>query len=85
MHIVSCQNLRILSHIHNMDIGSLHISCRGVFRTQSNLHVNYFSKKAPSQMFDWILNTPLHYPFAELVASNMLQMFIAETNFEEEN
>ena len=67
-----------------MDIGSLHISCRGVFRTQ-NLYVNYFSKKAPSQMFDWILNTPLHYPFAESVASNVLQMFIAETNFEEEN
>ena len=36
-------------------------------------------------MFNWILNTPLHYPFAELVASNIIQTFIAETNFEEEN
>ena len=30
--------------------------CGGVFRTQSN--VNYFCKKAPSQIFDCVLNTP---------------------------
>ena len=43
-----------------------------LFRTQSNIHnrvfcednerflaVNYFHKKAPSQIFHWILNTPL--------------------------
>ena len=31
-----------------------------VFRTLPNIHaVNYFQKKAPSQMFDRVLNTPM--------------------------
>ena len=41
---------------------------KGVFRTQSNINdrdflrksVNYFCKKAPSYMLDWVLNTPLY-------------------------
>ena len=43
------------------------VQYRSVFRTQSNIYdegflaVNYLRKKAPSQMFDWILNTPLQY------------------------
>ena len=37
---------------------------RGVFRTQWSIYecllaVNYFHKKAPLQMFDWVLNTLL--------------------------
>ena len=44
----------------------------GLFRTQSNIHngvfcesswrhlaVNYFCKRAPSWMFDWVLNRPM--------------------------
>ena len=41
------------------------VTIRGLFRTQTsktNLFakiVNGFQRKAPSQMFEWVLNTPL--------------------------
>ena len=34
------------------------ILARGVFRTQSNIYDGAFHKNAPSQMLNWVLNTP---------------------------
>ena len=39
--------------------------------------VNYFRKKALSQMFDWILNTPLDQTF---VAATQLNSYITKLN-----
>ena len=58
--------------IRKSDVRILRHQTRGVFRNQSNIYktiycensdrrkvVNYFFQKAPSQMFDWVPNTPL--------------------------
>ena len=38
----------------------IHIRLRGVFRTQSHIYNEvFFAKNAPSQMFEWFLNTPV--------------------------
>ena len=36
-----------------------HLKCRAVFRTESNIYDGAFTKKSPSQIFDWVLNTSL--------------------------
>ena len=49
--------MRILMQIHNSSI----IFCEGNPRLFLKIAkgVNYFCKNDPSQMFDWVLNTPL--------------------------
>ena len=60
--------LRIAFTVHIVLLLVYSYSLRGIFRTQSNIYcenrlplleVNYFRKKAPSSMFDWVLTTSL--------------------------
>ena len=44
--------------------------------SQRLLAVNYFHKNAPSQMFDWILNTPL-LRLIKLITSNIRYCFFS--------
>ena len=40
----------------------LNINFKGVFRTQTNIYgATFLLRKAPSQMFNWVLNTPLKF------------------------
>ena len=49
----------------------LNINFKGVFRTQSNIYgATFLLRKAPSQMFKWVLNTPLNFDLFYLFLVN---------------
>ena len=61
------------------------VKTRGIFRTHS-LTVNYFPKKSPSQMFDWVLNTPLNtiailFPGVSKLKLMSFSIFFSTINF----
>ena len=47
-------DLYVLTFLEN-----IHQVLWGVFRAQSNIYDRAFCEKAPSQIFDWVLNTPV--------------------------
>ena len=71
------RNLRLLKSAIDITLVSLIFKLQvanvaeALFKTQVSmdiyqfLAVNYFRKKAPSLMFDWVLNTPLCCSIAE--------------------
>ena len=65
----------------------MNVGVKDVFRTQSNIcdgafmqnwltvFLNYFCKKTPSKMFEWVLRTPLRVIFPPLLSVDLRDIF----------